>query len=242
MPSEQATELKELLKPLVHNLVASGGASAIIGLPDYEIHPRDFLLYAEEELSDLKSNKSIINCVSNLKRAIDSQIDIFLYALNLFKFYKNKRLGIDRKLGFIEKCGFFNKRSLSRINSIRNKLEHEYKLPAIPDIEVYFDLAHAFITVLEQSMLVGGSELEFDIGEWVDEEEDPKLVGKLNSKYYQEEIKHVISIEKPDVKKEFVANSEDLDELAFFIKVHSLLQNINSTYHGQYANTQLEKL
>ena len=66
MPTEKANQLKELLKEIVHNIEIDGGTGSIVNYPEYEIHPRDFLMYAEDETDDLKSKKSIINCVSNL--------------------------------------------------------------------------------------------------------------------------------------------------------------------------------
>lgn len=244
MPTEQANDLRALLKENVYNLTVCGGAGKIVNLPEYEIHPRDFLQFAEEEIDDLKSTKSIINCVSNLKRAIDCQIDVFLFSLNLQKHYKDKRLGIDRKLGFIEKCGLFSKTSLSTINAIRNKLEHHYQLPKIDHIHVYFDLVTAFIAVLENAISIAGNncEVEFEIGEWQGDNDEPTKVGSLTSTYIEEKPQVRISYSKSGVGKEFIASVDNLEELAFFVKVHSLLLNVSKTYHGQYANNEIEKL
>jgi hypothetical protein len=244
MPTEQVEELKKLLKENVHNITTEGGSDSIPDLPDYEIHPREFFGYAEEEMDDLKTNRSIVNCISNLKRAMDSQVDILLYSLNLQKLYKDKRLGFDRKIGFINKCGFFNKGSLSRINAIRNKLEHHYEIPLIEDIEVYFDLVYAFIIVLEGAVSTVGRGVErvFDVIEWKGEDIDHDKIGKLSSSYDPKKVELRIHFSKRDFNKEFVANSENLDELAFFIKVHSILSGINDTYHSEYSNSQILKL
>jgi len=244
MPTEQADELKKLLKENVHNITTSGGSDSIPDLPEYEIHPREFFGYAEEEMEDLKSNRSVVNCISNLKRAMDSQVDILLYSLNLQKLYKDKRLGFDRKIGFINKCGFFNKGSLSRINTIRNKLEHHYELPSIEDIEVYFDLVYAFIIVLEGGITTVGRESErtFSVVEWKEDDSEPEEIGELYSSYKPKNIELKIDFSKQDFKREFVANSGNLDELAFFIKIHSILTGINDTYHSEYLNSQILRL
>lgn len=245
MPTEKIQRVKDFLKEHVYHLEVDSGGGSIVDLPEYEIHPREFLEYAEFELTDLKSNQSVVNCVANLKRAVDCQIDIFLYALNLSKIYKKRNLGIDRKLGFIEKCGIFSKRSLCRINTIRNKLEHHYQVPKIDDIEVYFDLVTAFVSVLETQLLIGGScsEVSFIIVEYPeDEKEDPSWIGRLSSTYNPVISSHCFKWEKNGVEEEYVTNSDNLDELAAFIRFHTLLTNINKTFHGQYANSQLEKL
>lgn len=245
MPTEKSQRVKEFLKNHVYHLSVAGSGGKIVALPEYEIHPREFLGYAEAELEDLKSNQSIVNCISNLKRAIDCQIDIFLFSLNLLNIYKKRRLEIDKKLGFIEKCGVFSKYSLSRINTIRNRLEHDYQIPKIDDIYVYFDIVTAFISVLEVQLLIGGndSELEFKIVDYPeDEDEEPIRVGYLSSSYDAEKRSHFFKWKKDEIIEEHCASSENLEELAAFIRYHTLLLNINRTYHGQYANSQLEKL
>lgn len=245
MPTEKAQVVKQFLKDHVYNLMVSSRGGGIVGLPDYEIHPREFLEYAEAELSDLKSDRSVINCISNLKRAIDCQIDVFLFSLNLFEYYKKKRLGIDRKLGFIEKCGMFSKYSLSRINAIRNKLEHEYKIPKSDDIYVYFDIVSAFISTLEVQLLVGGGDamLSFLLVEYPESEnEDEVPIGRLISEYTPDNCTHTFTWSKKGVEEKYMANAENLDELAAFIRYHILLLNINRTYHGEYANSQFARL
>jgi hypothetical protein len=245
MPTDKAKELKELLKNNIYDITAEGGSGEIVRLPKFELHPRDFLLYAEDELNDLNSNKSIINCVSNLKRAIDCQLDFFLYALNLQKYFRDKRLGVDKKLGFIEKCGLFSKTSLSRINNIRNKLEHQYKLPKLEDIRVYYDLIHALITVLENSISIAGtySELEFNVVDWEEENDgEPKSIGSLTSQYLVKTPEVIIKFSKNDLSKVFVAGTENFDEMAFFVKTHDLLSKLSSTFHGEFASIQVERL
>lgn len=245
MPTENSRKVKEFLKENVYFLDIDMSSGPIVDLPDYELHPREFLQFAEVELDDLKTRMSVVNCVSNLKRAIDCQIDIFLFALNLLDIYKKRNLGVDRKLGFIEKCGIFSKRSLSRINTIRNKLEHNYEIPKIDDIHVYFDLVFSFISILEIQMLIGGPYCEsaFKILEYPDnEEEDPKIVGNLLSEYSPKSRCHTFSWEVNGVKERYEANENELSELAAFIHYHTLLLNISRTYHGQYANSQLERL
>lgn len=244
MPTEQVEELKKLLKENVHNITTAGGSDSIPDLPEYDIHPREFFGYAEKEMDDLKNNRSIVNCISNLKRAMDSQVDILLHSLNLQKLYKDKRLGFDRKIGFINKCGFFNKGSLSRINTIRNKLEHHYELPSIEDIEVYFDLVYAFIIVLEGAISTVGRKCDraFSVIEWKGDDGDYEEIGELCSSYDPEKIELKIEFSKRDFKREFVANSENLEELAFFVRVHSILSGINDTYHSEYSNSQILRL
>ena len=122
-------------------------------VPDFELHARDYLQYAKEEI-DRGADINLIDCISNLKRALDCQVDSYLHTFNLLALVRGKNLGIDKKLEFLSKVGIFSSRSLSRFNTIRNKIEHEYKAPHIEDIDVYFDLISAFASILERATLI----------------------------------------------------------------------------------------
>ncbi|MEH7321210.1 hypothetical protein V7113_30525, partial [Priestia megaterium] len=103
----------------------------------------------------------LINCVAHLKRAIDCQLDINLYALNIYKIFQKSNLKFARKLEFFRDIGIFNSRTLERFNNVRNKMEHYYSIPKFEDIEVYFDLVTAFVALLESMLrqLINMSEI-----------------------------------------------------------------------------------
>ncbi|MBD1846189.1 hypothetical protein H6F89_22775 [Cyanobacteria bacterium FACHB-63] len=50
--------------------------------------------------------------------------------------------------------GIFNSRSLSKLNRIRNKVEHEYSAPNIDDLEIYFELVNGFIHTIESCIFM----------------------------------------------------------------------------------------
>ncbi|WP_203364700.1 hypothetical protein [Bacillus sp. REN10] len=123
-------------------------------IPEYDLFPNDYLLFAEEELDLLVKNpeniRLKINCVLHLKRALNCQIDIFYNVFGFTKFLKKKNLGMDSKLHYLDELGLVKSRVMSRFNKIRNKVEHNYKIPSIADIEVYFDLIDSIITNLDK--------------------------------------------------------------------------------------------
>jgi hypothetical protein len=98
----------------------------------------------------------LVNATANLKRAVDCQLDSLLCTLNLDEFYRAKRLGVDRKLGFLKRAGIFRSRSIEKLNALRNRLEHHYEKPKIEDVEVYFDLVAAFVSVVEAVIPLAG--------------------------------------------------------------------------------------
>ena len=123
------------------------GGGLDFSLPKFELRPTDFLRFAEEDLSeDLDMNK-LINITSNLKRAMDCELDTLMCVLGLDEYYRTKRLGVDKKLGFLQRSGIFKAQSLERLNKYRNRLEHHYEVPSVEDVQVYFDLISAFVSI-----------------------------------------------------------------------------------------------
>jgi hypothetical protein len=150
--SKQTEELKKIIQDNLHHFAYLEGGYTTIKLPKYDLYPRDYLEFAEHGITN-GDTKRLIECVSNLKRATDCQIDIFIYACGMEKYFKKRKLGIDKKLEFLRAIGVFDSRTLSRLNSIRNRMEHRYEIPKIKDIEVYFDLVIAFVSVVESSII-----------------------------------------------------------------------------------------
>lgn len=128
-----------------------GASGEGIDFPEFDLMPFDYLEYAEAEIEG-KSDASRINCVSHLKRAVECEMDTFLYAFGLNKAIKPNNF--PTKMEWIGKMGIMNSRSLKKLNLIRNKVEHEYSVPEIADLETYFELANAFVHVLEGYLLL----------------------------------------------------------------------------------------
>ena len=128
----------------------SKGADMIT--PIYEITPTEFLGIAEMGLdSNTLSDK--VNSVSNLKRALDYQLDIFLESINLKKIFQKNNLKFEQKTKFLSNIGILSPKSINKLNSIRNKLEHEYKIPTIDDLQVYYELVWSVTEIIDARLL-----------------------------------------------------------------------------------------
>ncbi len=142
----------EKIKSILRHIAENGEAHTLGDMrnldPEFELLPRDYLKYAESSL-DKKDPESLINATSHLKRALDCQIDIFLNSFNLYDLVSSRNLSVEKKVEFISSVCLFPTRSLNRLNKIRNKMEHEYQVPEIEDLNVYFDLITAFIMFVE---------------------------------------------------------------------------------------------
>lgn len=221
-------EMINFIEKYIDDFESNGGGGPQLSQAHFEITPRDFLDFAEKDLEKSDSIHSLVNATSNLKRAVDCQLDSFLILMNLDSFYRSKRLGVDRKLGFLEKSGLFRSKSLEKLNKLRNRLEHYYEIPRIEDVEVYFDLVVAFVSVIEGAMpLIGhNSELEMNLISG----------GYISSSYNRNKPSITIYLKHDNSNYEVELNSnmdsnksnvEKLEEFAFFFKVHFILHHFD---------------
>lgn len=145
-------ELQEFARFLDENadaIIAPGGCQGLVlAHPEFDLFPRDFLHFAKESLHR-RTPSAPVNCVSQLKRATECQIDCLLHVMGLLGHFRKCNLGLERKLDFLNQFGVYSGRSLERLSNLRNKLEHEYKLPEVADLQLYFDLVSGFINAME---------------------------------------------------------------------------------------------
>lgn len=143
----QVSDYESLVKYLtsnIHTLAHASGTGLSFEFPDFELMPFDYLEFAEQDLiKDTTSSR--IGCVSNLKRATECEMDTLLHILGLKKLVKN----FPKKLEFVSNVGLISPRSLDKLNRIRNKMEHEYAVPNLSELEAYFDLASGFVHSIE---------------------------------------------------------------------------------------------
>lgn len=238
---EKIRKLHELLEKYVHGFVHEGGGGIYPSLPKFELHPDDYLGFAEDNLrnysaSELESKKisDLISCISNLKRALDCQIESFLHAYGIKNKLKGKNLSSKQKLDFINRIGIFSSRTIERFSLLRNKIEHEFLKPHVADIEALFDLVTAYVSLLKNAIHhCYDINSEFNI--YNDEE---FLIGYLTATYIKESLsiefnfrlyKNAIDEEKaenvkdPNIRKMMYETRErfkleaSIDELDTFI-------------------------
>lgn len=203
-------------------------------LPEFELYARDFLRFAELELNQ-NLESSLINCVGHLKRAIDCQLDVFLRVYGLDKVFNKNNLKFEKKLDFLRDVRVFSSRSLTRLNTIRNKMEHSYEVPKIQEIEIYFDLVSAFVAVLERTILLCGHEVDLEFAlnspdnDWCSLKYDKtKLLFTARWVYKSRgEI------------EELTVTIDDRDSFAFFFRVFMLLAMREALTSDDYILSQL---
>lgn len=222
--------LEKLLLDHLEDFEHTGGRGGDHNLPDFELYAIDYLEFAEKRLNNIEKYKNdideLINCVAHLKRAVDCQLDTFFHSIGLYKIIKSRNLKFEKKLDFLSGIGVFSSRSLNRLNTLRNKMEHHYEIPKISDIELYYDLVSAFISVIQGLIFLLGvnREVLFSInieddnfGDFQSEYDDKKL-----------EIRIKWNLKESDEKKILVAKHEEIEDFIYFFKVHILLAQLDT--------------
>jgi hypothetical protein len=165
-------KLRDFLLQHLDELTRDGGSGSYPILPEFDLYAQDYLQFAEFELEQyqLSDNKQwrtchLINCLANLKRALENQLDTFIHAINLRHLLPRPNAGVPAKLELVSACGILSEQTLTRINHIRNAIEYEYKVPKLQDIESFYDLVSGAVNILQQGLLTAlESELEFIVG------------------------------------------------------------------------------
>ncbi|UHA73502.1 hypothetical protein [Paenibacillus sp. 481] len=226
--------LKQFIIKYVNELENDGYSGENINHPPFELTPRDYLQFAETEL-DKTDNIGLINCVSHIKRAMDCQIDIFFYSYNLYNLFKRKRLGVDKKLEFLREVGVFDSKSLSRLNAIRNRMEHEFEVPKIQDIELYYDLVSAFVSILESHILI--LEIYAESSWYSTNENGPKRFS-ISYSLTDQSVKVAWKTNQGEAIN-LIARSTDIDEFSFFLRVFFLMSKSYVHISKNYIISQL---
>ncbi len=118
----------------------------------FDISPQDFIKYAEIDLSsDYEHN--IINALSNSKRALDCQLDTLMVAFGYYKKSQKEFWNFPKKLTLISDLGILAPRVLSKINTQRNLLEHQFIKPVKDQVEDFLDIAMLFIASTDRYSL-----------------------------------------------------------------------------------------
>lgn len=231
------------------------------GVVPFQLSPYDYLRFAEEEL-DKNTVASRINCLQHLRRAAECALDVFLWQLGLYDVVRKRNLGFDKKMDFIRDVGLFNARSLSRMNTIRNRVEHWYEIPSVEDMEVYYDLVVALVEVIMRVVFVETlGEMTWD---WRDDEavafaleeslrtdahDEASLIprpspGKrwsLKIVYDRTEPSITYRLIRDNEAAEIRSTMENPNEFAFFLKLYLLVQHYNEHLGKEYIRAKLRE-
>ncbi|BEU04303.1 hypothetical protein OAG1_31030 [Agarivorans sp. OAG1] len=231
------SEILKYFQENIEYLEGCDGGGLSFSLPKFDLRPKNFLTFSELDLNGEHSLHSLVNATGNLKRAMDCELDTLMSVLGLDDLYRKKRLGVDKKLGFLERSGVFKASSLDRINKLRNRLEHHYETPSIEDVQVYFDLVTAFISIGDSFLykLRSISEVNFSYLDY------NHYAVKSSISLRPTKVDLVIYNIEKEIVNEFVvkidSNStvDDLYDFSYLLKVNQLLGDF---YHKNMSRNE----
>lgn len=131
----------------------------------FDVNPEDFLEQAEKDF-EAGGAATLLNSITNAKRAIRCQVDKILFCFG----YDAAKMKITKKKELLNKIGIITPRILKRVDSVRNLLEHEYTNPSLQEVEDSLDLAALFIESSNRSISPFGAHFIIaKVGEYIDE-------------------------------------------------------------------------
>lgn len=227
--------LKTKILELIDHIASNGGTGSLGSVPVFDYYALDYLEFAELNLqsqgsvSNIRARENeLISCVSNLKRALDCQIECFLEWWNIRDDFRKRNLGLDTKLAFLAEAGLFTSRTINRFTLMRNKIEHDFRKPQIEDLEALYDLVTAFVAILQTAMTAG---FRYSVEMGIYAEDDETEIGWFCLEYDRDTKKfHVEWNYKDDpVKNGTVDSSLSVPEdFAYFFRVMYLLNMFES--------------
>jgi len=149
----------------------------------FDTKPEEFLKFAEDDLR-IGESKGQYNSLSNVKRAIDCQMDSILLRFCLYEISKSEKWNFPKKIDVLNKLGIISPRILQKINAKRNSLEHEYKKPTREDVEDAIDVATLFVHYTNKFLFNTPTELEIS-----KEDEDDEFYLKVELKTNERKMK-----------------------------------------------------
>jgi hypothetical protein len=116
----------------------------------FELKSEDFMRFARRDLRDATEERSLVNALSNIKRALDCRTASLLCFFGVYDRSKKEDWNFPQSTDFLLKVGVLAPNILKKINKKRNELEHEFKKPTHEEVTDFLDVAQLFFAVTEQ--------------------------------------------------------------------------------------------
>lgn len=150
MTEEKKNEILEFLQRAravgAIDAVSSGEPFSI----PFELKPEDFMRFAIRDLKDTTEERSLVNALSNIKRAIDCRTASLLCFFGVYDKSKKEDWNFPQSTDFLLKVGVLAPNILRKINKKRNELEHDFKKPIHEEVTDFLDIAQLFFAFTDQ--------------------------------------------------------------------------------------------
>lgn len=131
-----------------------------------EIRPFEYLEFARLDLSDGNEPRNLINALGNAKRALHLQVETIANGYGYRKLSRSSKF--PPKLDFLGEIGITTPAIISKLNTLRNKVEHDYLVPDLEQIQDYCDVVELFLRATEAPINTFPVGVEFESNESFD--------------------------------------------------------------------------
>ncbi len=113
---EDITEVKDIIQFILRadEIECDVVSGSSINIPIYDISPEEFLDFAESAIAS-GTKEGIVNAVSNLKRALDCEMDMFFESINVKRIFDKKNLKFEKKSQFLADIGLFPIQTINKL-------------------------------------------------------------------------------------------------------------------------------
>ena len=137
------------------------------------VYPSTYLEYARRDAEECGEPRSRINAVGNAKRAFHLQVERLCDAFGWKKVGKRRNPNFGTLLDYLGQCGVLSPNILRKLNSTRNKVEHEYIVPETSQVEDYLDIVELFLMATKDLLDRFPEGIEYELLN--DDDYDPSL-------------------------------------------------------------------
>ena len=127
------------------------------------VHPSTYLDYAREDEKNSEDPRSRINAVSNAKRAFHLQVERLCDAFGWKVQGKRRNSNFGTLLDYLGQCGVLSPNILRKLNSTRNKVEHDYVVPEIEQVADYVDIVELFLMATKEVLDRFPDSIEYEL-------------------------------------------------------------------------------
>ena len=114
---EDITEVKDIVQIILRTdeIERDGSNGSNISIPIYDISSEEFLEFAENAIAS-ETKEGMVNTISNLKRALDCEMDMFFESINVKRIFDKKNLKFEKKSQFLADIGLFPIQTINKLN------------------------------------------------------------------------------------------------------------------------------
>ncbi|MEC4728980.1 hypothetical protein HWQ46_26055 [Shewanella sp. D64] len=176
-------------------------------------HYLDFAIQDMEESGEIKSERSLVNTLSNAKRALHLQVETIAKGFG-FPTPERGYPNFHRYLEYCQKCGVVTPKILKRLNTVRNKVEHKYYIPTESEAKDFIDIVDLFLAATDKFIYQFPTYLE-----WLPVNTDDSVIFEITSIQLKPNTGCLMLVPEVDLPDDELHLDPSFEEFFIWLKV-----------------------